>query len=153
MSTPNSTCCSRSGWRSSGSPSVSRPPVSSTRIHAGGATLLGTATTPREGRALGDAGVDLVRGVHVELDHADLARLYHDDAPAIGGHRYLPHAVLTHTAAGTLRPTLTYVCADMADAAPEPAYVHLIAAAARDHGLPAEHIRWIETFGTGEEMA
>jgi hypothetical protein len=52
---------------------------------------------------------------------------------------------MTHTVGGTWRPALTYVCAALADAAPDPIYVRRIAAAARAHGLPTHHVKWIES--------
>jgi hypothetical protein len=84
-------------------------------------------------------------GVNAMLGHGELARLYADDAPALDGHPYLPHAIMTHTVAGAWRPALTYICASLADAAPDPIYVRRIAAAARAHGLPAHHVKWIES--------
>ena len=56
-----------------------------------------------------------------------------------------PHAIMTHTVGGTWRPALTYVCASLADAAPDPIYVRRIAAAARAHGLPTQQVTWIES--------
>lgn len=93
------------------------------------------------------SGAATTWGVNAALAHTDLARLHADDAPTLDGHRYLPHAIITRTDAGTWRPALTYVCPSLPDAAPDPAYVDSIAAAARANGLPADHVAWIETFG------
>jgi hypothetical protein len=89
---------------------------------------------------------ETVYGINATATHDELTRLYVDHARGILGQTYLPEAILTHTADGTLRPALTYLCADMAPGPAEPAYVDRIVRPANQFGFPQWYIERIESF-------
>jgi hypothetical protein len=84
-----------------------------------------------------------VYGVLAEATHAELARLYAHAKDVLGEH-YLPHPVLTQTAAGSWYPALCYIAPSMAAARPERAYVDRILQPAREFGFPEWYIRRLE---------
>jgi hypothetical protein len=92
---------------------------------------------------------DMVYGINATATHEQLTRLYVDHAHGILGQRYLPEAILTRTADETLRPALTYLCADMAPEPVDPAYVDRIAGPAKQFGFPQWYIERIESFAAG----
>ena len=84
-----------------------------------------------------------VYGVLAEATHGELARLY-SHARDVLGETYLPHPVLTQSAAGAWWPALCYIAPSMVPRPPDPAYVHRIVAPARDFGFPDWYIARLE---------
>ena len=92
-------------------------------------------------RADGHASHGIIAG----LTHAELDQLYAHAREVLGG-VYLPEPVLVTTRAGEVRPALTYIADDLPDAPAKPDYVERILAPARELGLPADYLAFIESF-------
>jgi hypothetical protein len=86
-----------------------------------------------------------VHGTLVPLTHAELERLYAHARNVLGG-VYLPQPVIVHTRDGRAVPALCYVAPALPPRPAAPDYVERVARAAREHGLPADYVRQIESF-------
>jgi hypothetical protein len=89
---------------------------------------------------------DTVWGINATATHAELDHLYTAHAKGVLGETYLPEAVLTTTADGKLRPSMTYISPHMIARAAEGAYVERIAASAKNFGFPSWYLERIEGF-------
>lgn len=85
-------------------------------------------------------------GLIARLHHDDLEKLYGGDPSALKGAVYLPEAVLAQTDDGRAFPAMTYICPVLSGAAPDPAYIAKLVAAAEVLGLPAYYIDQIGAF-------
>ena len=85
-------------------------------------------------------------GINATATHAELDRLYTAHAKVLLGDTYLPEAVLTCSADGTLRPAMTYICPHMEPRPADKAYVERIARPARRLGFPEWYVAKIESF-------
>jgi nitrobindin-like protein/AIG2 family protein len=89
---------------------------------------------------------ETVHGTLVPMTHGELERLYAHARSVLGG-VYLPQPVIVHTRDGRSVPALCYVAPALPPGLAAPDYVERVARAAREHGLPADYLRHIESFG------
>ncbi|MBM3275227.1 MAG: gamma-glutamylcyclotransferase [Candidatus Sericytochromatia bacterium] len=87
----------------------------------------------------------MVYGILASPTHAELDRLY-AHARDVLGETYLPQAVLVETLDGRYVPALCYICPEMADRPPDPAYIDHIVEPARAYGFPEWYLDEVESF-------
>jgi hypothetical protein len=79
------------------------------------------------------------------VTHRDLASIYGRLQERFGV-TYLPEAVLAETLEGTFKPTLCYICPQMEDAPPDPAFLQQLAGCIRSLELPEWYAKYIESL-------
>lgn len=88
------------------------------------------------------SGQQCVYGILVYPSHDQLEKLYRRD----GVGTFLPEAVLVETRDNRFLPALCFMPPGRNQVPPDRQYIELIAAAARQHGFPAEYLSRLEAL-------